>query len=367
MALNHLKKDRHPIPRPAQAAPMTKKLKLSSISSPGHPRVVTITAEQFLAIANRLQSRGNSSGKPVIISLPKNLTLSTQTKVATSRPAVALATAVPSKSPISQLDSNLPEFVLSQQMPDPLSIEVQTVVKPSQPPLSMPILNDDEPCSDPMTTSIEVDSTNDQYHHLSDHLTESSEFDLVTSQEVSTPSLDMSSIPMMEQQTNKPAINISADTRAENSLSNDRKNHFFKSGQLKGSARTTPMTILCKRKKRKSASLEEEEVEFPSEAVMVASIHSRSTQSHIQHQHQHQPTLNNAAPPLDAEDDMFINDESGSCHGNNNPPVWLSIMEEENSRFSAGADNDDDLLDPSRLAAQLASIRQAASQYSFSS
>jgi hypothetical protein len=42
-------------------------------------------------------------------------------------------------------------------------------------------------------------------------------------------------------------------------------------------------------------------------------------------------------------------------------------MEEENSRFSAGADNDDDLLDPSRLAAQLASIRQAASQYSFSS
>ena len=200
MALNHLKKDRHPIPRPAQAAPMTKKLKLSSISSPGHPRVVTITAEQFLAIANRLQSRGNSSGKPVIISLPKNLTLSTQTKVATSRPAVALATAVPSKSPISQLDSNLPEFVLIQQMPDPLSIEAQTVVKPSQPPLSMPILNDDEPCSDPMTTSIEVDSTNDQYHHLSDHLTESSEFDLVTSQEVSTPLL------ILEQKTHRRTI-----------------------------------------------------------------------------------------------------------------------------------------------------------------
>jgi hypothetical protein len=128
------------------------------------------------------------------------------------------------------------------------------------------------------------------------------------------------------------------------------------------------MTILCERKRRKSVTLEEVEEEFPSEAVMVASIHSKSIHSQVQQPHQHQPTLNNAAPPLDADDDMFINDESESCHGNNNPPVWLSIMEEENSRFSAGAaDNDDDLLDPSRLAAQLASIRQAASQYSFSS
>ncbi|XP_046649740.1 ankyrin repeat domain-containing protein 17-like isoform X2 [Daphnia pulicaria] len=364
MALNHLKKDSHPIPRPAQAAPLAKKLKLSSVSTPGHPRVVTITAEQFLAIANRLQNRG--SGKPVIISLPKNVALSNQTKIANNKPAVTSSSVAPSKPPASELDSSLPEFVLNQQMSDPLTIEAPTVIKPPQPPLSMPILTEDEPCSDP--TSFEVKSTNDQYHDP-DPLTVSSEFDLVTSQEVSTPSLDMSSPSSVIETNTTSAINI-ADccTPAENSASDERKNHFFKSGQLKGSARTTPMTILCERKRRKSVTLEEVEEEFPSEAVMVASIHSKSIHSQVQQPHQHQPTLNNAAPPLDADDDMFINDESESCHGNNNPPVWLSIMEEENSRFSAGAaDNDDDLLDPSRLAAQLASIRQAASQYSFSS
>ena len=359
MALNHLKKNSNPLPRSAQAAPMAKKLKLSSISSPGHPRVVTITAEQFLLIANRLQNRGNGPSKPVIISLPKNVALSTQTKVATSRPAVTLSSVAPRKAPVLQLDSNFSEFRLNDQMPDPLAVKASTI--PSQPPLSMPILTEDEPCSDP--TLIEVNSTNDQYHD-SGHMSASSEFDLVTSQEVSTPSLELSSSLSVMETNNKSTINISACcTPVTNSVSDDRKNHFFKSGQLKGSARTTPMTILCQRKKRKSATLEEEE--FPSEMVM-SSIHSRSKQLQVQQHQQHQPTLNNAAPPLDAEDDMFINDES--CHGNNNPPVWLSIMEEENSQFSAGAaDNDDDLLDPSRLAAQLASIRQVASQYSFSS
>lgn len=367
MALNHLKKVSHPVTRPAQVAPVAKKPKLSSITSTGHPRVVTITAEQFLAIAGRLQSRGNGTGKPVILSLPKNMALSAE-KISNSKVTVPFATTAVAvnKVPIPQLDSSSTEFVTSQDVTNALASEPAIAVKPPQLHLSMPILIEDEPCPEP--SSIEVKSTNGQYHE--DPIPASSEFDLVSSQEVSMPSLDIELSPMTMIETNNKPIVMNSPTgaiaQAVNPEMDDRKIHFFKSGQLKGSARTTPMTILCQRKRKKSVTLKEEE-DCSEEAVSLASIHSRSTK--LQGQQQHQPTLNNAAPPLDADDDMsFVNDDSEPCHSNNNPPVWLSIMEEENSQFSAGAaDNDDDLLDPSRLAAQLASIRQAASQYSFSS
>lgn len=348
MALNQIKKDNHPIQKPTKqpTQPVAKKLKPSSTLSTGHPRVVTITAEQFLALAGRLQQQGkvNGTGKPMIISLPKNLGISPQIpKTANAKPPVVPENKAP------QLDPSLSEFVLSQEI---VSNETETVlnpVKPAQVPLSMPILTEEEPCSG--ATTIEVNSNDCQNIH------DSTEFDLVSSQEeeVSTPSMEISpSVAMVE--TNNPVVTIPACAPADDGA-NERKNHFLKSGLLKGSARTTPMTLLCRRKKKTSVTLEE----YPAEAAHMAPIHSRSTPVH-------QPTLNNAAPPLDAEDDMFVNDESQSCHGNNPTPVWLSIMEEENSQFSAGAaDNDDDLLDPSRLAAQLASIRQAASQYSFSS
>lgn len=367
MALNHLKKDSHSVAQSAQVAPVAKKPKLSSTPSSGHPRVVTITAEQFMAIAGRLQNRGNGTGKPVIFSLPKNFSLSTEkisnTKLAAPLAANAIAA---SKAPIPRLDSSAPGSIASQDLHNSLTTEPATEAKPPQLHLSMPILIEDEPCSEP--TSIEVKSTNGQYHE--DHIPAPSEFDLVSSQEVSMPSLDISSPSIAMIETNNIAMHNSASanvTPTVNSETDDMKLHFFKSGQLKGSARTTPITILCQRKRRKSVTLEEaDEEDCPTNAVALAPMHSRSAQT--QGQQHHQPTLNNAAPPLDADDDMFVNDESESCHGNNNPPVWLSIMEEENSQFSAGAaDNDDDLLDPSRLAAQLASIRQAASQYSFSS
>ncbi|KAI9554322.1 hypothetical protein GHT06_019594 [Daphnia sinensis] len=367
MALNHLKKNSHPVAQPAKTTPVAKKPKLSSTH--GHPRVVTITAEQFMAIAGRLQSRGNGTGKPVIFSLPKNFSLSAE-KISNTKLATPLAatTVAASKAPIPQLDSNARGSITSKNMQNSLTTESATEAKSSQLHLSMPILTEDEPCSEP--TSIDVKSTNGQYHE--DHIPAPSEFDFVSSQDVSMPSLDISSpsIAMIETNNNPGAMHNSESTNSTptvNSGTDDMKLHFFKSGQLKGSARTTPMTILCQRKRRKSVTLEEaEEEDCQINAVALASMHSRSAQ--IQGQQHHQPTLNNAAPPLDADDDMFVNEESVSCQGNNNPPVWLSIMEEENSQFSAGAaDNDDDLLDPSRLAAQLASIRQAASQYSFSS
>ncbi|XP_059351348.1 GA-binding protein subunit beta-1-like isoform X2 [Daphnia carinata] len=368
MALNHLKKDSHSVAQPAKVAPVAKKPKLSSTPSSGHPRVVTITAEQFMALAGRLQNRGNGTGKPVIFSLPKNFSLSAE-KISNTKPAAPLAaiTVAARKASIPQPDSSAPGSITSQDMQNSLTTECATEAKPSHLHLSMPILTEDEPCSEP--TSIEVKSTNGQYHE--DHIPTPSEFDLVSSQEVSMPSLDISSpsIAIIETNNNPIAMHNPAGhniTPTVNAGTDDMKLHFFKSGQLKGSARTTPMTILCQRKRRKSVTLEEaEEEDCSTNAVALALTHSRSAQT--QGQQHHQPTLNNAAPPLDAEDDMFVNEESESSHGNN-PPVWLSIMEEENSQFSAGAaDNDDDLLDPSRLAAQLASIRQAASQYSFSS
>ncbi len=343
MALNQLKKDSHPIPKKATISPLAKKLKPSS--TPGHPRVVTITTEQFLALASRLQQQGKGNGKPMIISLPKNLALSPQIKVANGKTACPLAV---NKPPIPQLDVGLSDFVLNQQITETTST-VLNPVKPTQAPLSMPILTEEEPCSEPIP--IEVNSTND--HQFHDTIS-TAEYDVVSTQEISSPSLEISpSVAMVE--TNKPVVTIPGPAE-NNGTTDERKNHFLKSGQLKGSARTTPIAVLCQRKKRKlSVTMEE----YTTEAANVA-IHSTSKPVH-------QPTLNNAAPPLDAEDDMFVNEESESSHGNN-PPVWLSIMEEENSQFSAGAaDNDDDLLDPSRLAAQLASIRQAASQYSFSS
>ncbi len=60
-----------------------------------------------------------------------------------------------------------------------------------------------------------------------------------------------------------------------------------------------------------------------------------------------------AAPPA-----SVVDDRDGNA-------VWLSIMEED-GHLTDQVD-DDDLLDPTRLAAQLASIRQAASRFSFSS
>lgn len=324
MALNQMKKDYHPIPK---ISPIAKK----PSSTPGHPRVVTITTEQFLALAGRLQQQGKGNGKPMIISLPKNIALAPPTKTTNGKSTVVI-----SQTSTPQLDPSLSDFVLNQQISEPA---VLNSVNPTQAPLSMPILTEEEPFSE--HTPIEVNSTNDQFNGTA-------QYD-VSSQEATAPSLTISP-PVAIVGTNKPAVTITA--LAENGTTNERKNHFLKSGLLKGSARTTPIAVLCQRKKRKlSVSLEEDLTE-------TATFHFVPV---------NQPTLNNAAPPLDAEDEMFVNEESDSCHGNN-PPVWLSIMEEENSQFSAGAaDNDDDLLDPSRLAAQLASIRQAASQYSFSS
>lgn len=331
MALNQMKKDVHPITKPDQQLPSPKKLKISP-TRPGHPRVVTITAEQLLSLAGRLQ-QGKGNGKPMIISLPKSLTLSQQsnpTNGKTSMPAIT------EKVPAPHLDSSLPEFVLSEEISDPTNTVLNQVVKPYQATLSMPLLTDEVPCSE--TTS--MNTPNDPFPGSI-----SSGFEFI-----STGEMTVQSIETIEDNQ----VVVDASLCVENGTSSAKKSHFLKSGQLKGSARTTPMALLCRRKRTKSASFEREK----SLEKEMLTMHSRPT---------HQPTLNNAAPPLDADDEMFVNEESDSCH-TSNPPVWLSIMEEENSQFSAGAtENDDDLLDPNRLAAQLASIRQAASQYSFSS
>lgn len=349
MALNHLKKDTtSPMLKPSPSQPIANTPKSSLPRSTGHPRVVTITAEQFLALAGRLKQQGktNGNGKPMIISLPKNLTLKGM-KAKIDKPAVVS----PVKSP--HLNPQLSEFVLGQEVFSNPAVNGINQVQASAVPLSMPILIEEEPCS--TTTSVSVNTTNDE------RIQHSLELDSVPPQTVSPLPADISSEVTSEMI--KPTYVDTATSVPTVTLKDARKEHFFKSGLLKGSARTTPMAVLCRLKKRKSPCDERNVIleECPAEPAMVE-LHSKPTPLH-------QPTLNNAAPPLDADDDdMFGNEESQSRNANHQTPVWLSIMEEENSQFSAGTgENDDDLLDPSRLAAQLASIRQAASQYSFSS
>lgn len=320
-----------------------KKIRLASASSgstiktgvdqTNFPRVVTITAEQFLALASRLQQqqqiKGNGS-KPLIISLPKNVTLPIPTQKLQVNGNSKTLMQEDSSSSVAKISS--PVEIAS--VPVETVPEVQLETTPSQ-----------EETSENLIPNGVVEYT-------------------LTGCDDSVVQVEMSMTTSCSSSSQTDA-NDTCDTN------NERRNHFLKSGLLKGSARTTPMPLLCLRKRAKyrHPSFSGSTGDADTEGVSGNSRHFLGN-SH--------PTLNNAALPLDADDEMFINEDSESHPGDggvNNPPVWLSIMEQEdeNGHFSVGGaganDNDDDLLlDPSRLAAQLASIhRQAASQYSFSS
>merc|ERR1712071_441527 len=287
MALNQTKTV---VPRPTVQPPPLKRFKLptssSVTSSSSSPLVVTITAEQFLALAGRLQQ--GKSNKPMVISLPKQFVLpaahngkkntatsslnkkSAAPTAATARTTTAAAAAAAAGSLVTSL-SELSKSISSawKNVTNPIKVMKPTI-------LNLPDIGD-----------------------------------------VSSP-------------PSSPAAMPHIDVEESQKVGDDSKDHFFKSGLLKGSARTTPMTLLCRRVKAASKST------LPSTS-----------------------TVNDDSFSLDNCPDLF-NEESESSKS-----VWLSIMEEENSQFTTN--DDDDLLDPTRLAAQLASIRQAASQYSFSS
>lgn len=317
----------------------TKKLKLSpgpSLSSnavaPANvPRVVTITAEQFLALASRLQQqqqeKGNG-GKPLIISLPKNVKLPVSTQ----------------KLPVSNKNSSngsVQKVTNSPSKPNegPTAVDASSV--PAVPePVSLPTCQEEVVNQSP--SIVEISNSNDS--------DPTGVVEVGTTTVYSSPRTE-SSRPLSNSETNDGCT--------------ERRNHFLKSGLLKGSARTTPMPLLCMRKRNSRRTSSGGSTGDEPDPALASS--SEAPQSGLI------PTLNNAALPFDADDDMFINEDSESHSSAGNPPVWLSIMQDdETGHFSGSAgadDNDDDLLlDPSRLAAQLASIhRQVASQYSFSS
>lgn len=304
----------------------------TGVDSTNLPRVVTITAEQFLALASRLQQqqqiKGNGS-KPLIISLPKNVSLPIPTQ--------KLQVNGNSKTLIQEDCSNSETKISSP-------VEIETVPVETVPEVQLETTPSQEETSQIPNGVIEY---------------------TLTGCDDSVVQVEMSMTTSCSSSSQTDAGNDSCD------IDNERRNHFLKSGLLKGSARTTPMPLLCLRKRAKyrHPSFSGSTGDADTEGISSSSRHFLGNS---------QPTLNNAALPLDADDEMFINEDSESHPGDggvNNPPVWLSIMEQEdeNGHFSVGGaganDNDDDLLlDPSRLAAQLASIhRQAASQYSFSS
>lgn len=352
MALNQTKKTTNVLPGSVQSSSPAKKFKLSSSTCNSaavaprkilnHPRVVTITAEQFLALASRLQQQQQAKGiinqQPMIISLPKTMTV-------TSKTANSVAEVTGNK--VTPKVTTLSEFLSSQSVANSPSKSAFDPIKPAQSssPTSGPCLKENP-------------AKFDSFPNAHDPITSSSPTD-------SGPAASSAALASVTEVIEEPMQNEDTFTVVEVNTENDeestrlideRKTHFFKSGQLKGSARTTPMTILCRMKKR--LDKEKDPLEFYPETVKI-----------------HQPNLNNAALLLpETDDDMLMTHEPGSegssdLNGTSSEfPVWLSIMEEDNSQFSAGAtENDDDLLDPTRLAAQLASIRQAASQYSFSS
>ena len=289
--------------------PPVKRFKLASGSVKSSPRVITITAEQFLALAGRLQQ--GKSNKPMVISLPKQFVLPAQNgktsscsvKPASTNNNIKTGTnAVNKKQQQGPLVKSLSQlYGSSKSIADNPTKSVTNPIKSAINVLNLPDIGD-MVGSSPPCSPVRIDN-GDEIDPLSN-----------------------------------PLLPLSPTTVEVN----DVKTHFFKSGLLKGSARTTPMTLLCRNKAKAPP---------PPPPPALNLNHSTS------------PSMNNVLS-LDHCSDLF-NEESDSSHSGN-PPVWLSIMEEENSQFTSTT-NDEDLLDPARLAAQLASIRQAASQYSFSS
>jgi len=311
-----LKQTKSVVPVVARASsiqqPSVKRFKLASGTVKSSPRVVTITAEQFLALAGRLQQ--GKSNKPMVISLPKQFVLpaqngktpscsvkpaNTNNNIKTVTNTVNIKQQQQQQGPLVKSLSQL--YGSSKSIGDSPTKSVTNPIKPTINVLNLPDIGDIVGSSPPCSP-IKIDNA-DEIDPLS------------------SPLLPIS-----------PTV-VEVD---------DVKTHFFKSGVLKGSARTTPMTVLCRNKAKATPP--------PPPPPTLNLNHSTS------------PSMNNVLS-LDHCPDLF-NEESDSSHGGN-PPVWLSIMEEENSEFTSTT-NDEDLLDPARLAAQLASIRQAASQYSFS-
>jgi len=314
-----LKQTKSVVPAVARASsiqqPAVKRFKLASGPVKSSPRVVTITAEQFLALAGRLQQQGKSN-KPMVISLPKQFVLPAQngkTSSCSVKPAnnnIKTVTNTVNKKQQQQQQGPLVKslsqlYGSNKSIGDSPTKSVANPIKPTINVLNLPDIGD-MVGSSPPCSPVKIDNC-DEIDPLS------------------TPLLPLS------------PTTVKVD---------EVKTHFFKSGLLKGSARTTPITLLCRNKAKAPPPPPP-----PPPALNLNLNHSTS------------PSMNNVLS-LDHCSDLF-NEESDSGHAGN-PPVWLSIMEEENSQFTSTA-NDEDLLDPARLAAQLASIRQAASQYSFSS
>lgn len=299
---------------------LAKKLKLSKGTT---PRVVTITADQFLALAGKLkQSKGN---KPMLITLPKGVMIPT-----TNNPTPKAVPSVANKAPLPTIKKPIPlannqaEFVHSSNNksnsinPAGAACRLSDVIPPIPDLISIAELSN--------AISKTTCPTNGSNTVCNTRTTSTESSSSPPTSIVASPKRVLPPKPVVHTADNVVNDPIKPAGRA----------------LPRGSARTTPMALLCRHKKPAAQQLD----------------YSGALTDPL--------ALDNHSPTFGLLDENIFADvhdqETDSTSGN---AVWLSILEDENSQFIT--ENDEDLLDPTRLAAQLASIRQAASQYSFGS
>ena len=361
MALNQTKTTAAAVARPLSCSP-AKKMKLSPVASSGQhkkPRVVTMTAEQFLMLAGKLQQESKSNGKPVVITLPKNFSLPTQNGTVTTNSSIVSLPASVAGVSAKLVNTNKPTELSNKSATTKPSHISQAVKLDQISPMKPAAVEAD----DGMMLQ-EVSRSSNSGQVMSTLLEKSSPLPKIIPGSVRSvmPATSLSSGGKTNDSV-KPTESSATSSSSSNSNNNSataNREHFLKSGLLRGSARTTPMPLLC----RKSKCTDKATSTSTADSIR----NSKTARS---------PTSNGAAPvAVPAEgtllnnifslegDGMFDEDCETVDHDN---AVWLSIMEDENNDQFVTGNDDADLLDPTRLAAQLASIRQAASQFSFTS
>jgi len=332
----------------------------NSISGIQNPRVVTMTAEQFLALATagKVQSKSN---KPLVITLPKKLTGEKNVAATSSGTSVFSQIACSPTKTITtigkkELVNSLAQLLSSQNASVKNTSNSTKVVnnETTKPPIGIVNLPGRTLKKTPIK-SFTVSPT-PKTVPPSVPTVQSPRFATNASLAKSTSTVQASLEPLEAAATKAPVSKLSEQSNPS-TVTLDR-DHFMKSGLLKGSARTTPMALLCRKEKSATSNVSSSTSENGSDTCKEPSLLDAAVAPKVVDMQVPLPAvvLNT---DLSLNDNLF-NEDSGE--GTN--AVWLSIMEEDNSQFTSG--NDEDLLDPTRLAAQLASIKQAASRFSFS-
>ena len=335
----------------------------NSISGIQNPRVVTMTAEQFLALATAGKVHQSKSSKPMVITLPKKLTGEKNVTATGSGTSVFSQIArSPTKTITTigkkELVNSLAQLLSSQTAASVKSTSSNSIKVVNNETTKPPIGIINLPGRTLKKTPIKSFTVSPTPKTVppSVQTVQSPRFATHASLAKSTSSVQASLEPLEAAATKATVSKLSEQSNPSTGTLD--RDHFMKSGLLKGSARTTPIALLCRKEKSVSSDVSSSTYENDSDTCKEPSLLPAAVTPKIVEMQLPLPAVA-LNTDLSLNDNLF-NEDSGE--GTN--AVWLSIMEEDNSQFTSG--NDEDLLDPTRLAAQLASIKQAASRFSFS-